>query len=90
MYEQKVADQQAREQESQSRQAFQQQIQDKFELFASFSPILIIYGSGGSGKSALVKVLLKEMCDHIGLDQTLSHKWILQVWPRCFSALLCA
>lgn len=55
------------------------QIQEKFELFANFPPILILYGPGGSGKTALVKVLLREMCDHIGLEQNLSHKWILQV-----------
>ena len=55
------------------------QIQEKFELFANFPSIVIVYGPGGSGKTALVKVLLKEMCDHIGLEQSLSHKWILQV-----------
>lgn len=54
-------------------------IRDNFEVGQSFPSQFIIYGPPGSGKSALIRALLREMNDSCGIDQSISSKWILQV-----------
>jgi Cdc6-like AAA superfamily ATPase len=54
-------------------------IRDNFEVGQSFPSQFVLYGPPGSGKSALVRTLLREMNESCGVDQSNSPKWILQV-----------
>lgn len=41
--------------------------------------LFVVYGPAGSGKSALVKVLLRELYESAHIDRGNVHKWIMQV-----------
>jgi Cdc6-like AAA superfamily ATPase len=54
-------------------------IRDNFEVGQAFPSQFIVYGPPGSGKSAMIRALLREMNDSSGIDSGNASKWILQV-----------
>ena len=51
-------------------------MRDSFELSGSFPHLFVVYGPPGSGKSALVRVLLREMYESAGIEEEKVGKWI--------------